>query len=70
MKPLILTSIALIAALALSGCGPAEARTSERPPENGAQYKKDKGIVLTFHQVLILLLWRKTLWCARLCHVH
>ncbi len=47
MKPLILTTIALIAALALSGCGPAEAKTSERPPENGAQYKKDKGIALT-----------------------
>ncbi len=47
MKPLILTSIAFATALALSGCGPAEAKTSERPPENGAQYKKDKGIALT-----------------------
>ncbi len=47
MKPLILTSIALIAALALSGCGPAEAKTSERPPENGAQFKKDQGVALT-----------------------
>jgi hypothetical protein len=47
MKPLILASITLAAALALSGCGPAEAKTSERPPENGAQYKKDKGVALT-----------------------
>jgi hypothetical protein len=47
MKPLILASIALAAALALSGCGPAEAETGERPPENGAQYKKDKGVALT-----------------------
>ena len=47
MKTLILASIALAAALALSGCGPAEATTHEQPPENGAQYKKDKGVALT-----------------------
>ena len=47
MKTLILTSIALLAALALSGCGPVEAKTSERPPENGAQFKKDFGLTLT-----------------------
>lgn len=47
MKTLILASIALIAAFALSGCGPAEAKTSERPPENGAQFKKDFGLTLT-----------------------
>lgn len=47
MNTLILTSIALAAALALSGCGPAEAKTSERPPENGAQFKKDQGVALT-----------------------
>ena len=47
MKTLLLASIALAAALALSGCGPAEAKTHEQPPENGAQYKKDKGLALT-----------------------
>ena len=46
MKTLVLASIALVAALALSGCGPAEAKTHEQPPENGAQYKKDKGVAL------------------------
>ena len=38
MKALILASIALAAALALSGCGPADAKTHEQPPENGAQF--------------------------------
>ena len=47
MKTLILTSIALAAALALSGCGPADAKTHEQPPENGAQFKKDFGLTLT-----------------------
>ena len=47
MKTLFLASIALAAALALSGCGPAEAKTTGQPPENGAQFKKDFGLTLT-----------------------
>ncbi len=47
MKTLILASITLAAALALSGCGPAEAKSHEQPPENGAQFKKDFGLTLT-----------------------
>ena len=47
MKTLILASIALAAMLALSGCGPAEAKLHEQPPENGAQFKKDSGLSLT-----------------------
>ncbi len=47
MKTLILASIAIAAAFTLSGCGPAEAKTNERPPENGAQFKKDAGLSLT-----------------------
>ena len=47
MKALILASIALAAALALSGCGPADAKTHEQPPENGAQFKTDFGLTLT-----------------------
>ena len=47
MKTLILASIALTAALALSGCGPVEAKVTEQPPENGAQFKKGQGLALT-----------------------
>ena len=47
MKTLILASIALTAALALSGCGPAEVKATEQPPENGAQFKKGQGLALT-----------------------
>ena len=47
MKTLILASIALAAAFTLSGCGPAEAKTSERPPENGAQFKTGVGVSLS-----------------------
>ena len=47
MNPLILASIILTATLALSGCGPVEAKSHEKPPENGAQFKKDFGLTLT-----------------------
>ena len=47
MKTLILASIALTAAFALSGCGPVEAKVTGQPPENGAQFKKGQGLALT-----------------------
>jgi hypothetical protein len=47
MKILILTSIVIAATLALSGCGPTDAKAHEQAPENGAQFKKDTGLSLT-----------------------
>ncbi len=47
MKIILLTLTAIAASALLSGCGPAEAKTTERPPENGAQFKKDNGLTLT-----------------------
>lgn len=47
MKTLILTGLALASTAIFTGCGPAEAKTMERPPENGAQFKKDAGLSLT-----------------------
>ena len=47
MKTLILASIAIAAALTLSGCGPAEARTDGHPPESGATFKTGVGVSLT-----------------------
>ncbi len=47
MKTLILGAIALLTALTFSGCGPADAKMQEQPPENGAQFKKNTGLSLT-----------------------
>ncbi len=47
MKTLILASIALAAALAFTGCGPAKATTGEHPVESGAQFKTGVGVSLT-----------------------
>lgn len=47
MKTILLTLSAIAASALFSGCGPVEAKTTERPPENGAQFKKDAGLSLT-----------------------
>ncbi|MEO8353571.1 MAG: hypothetical protein ABI680_17720, partial [Chthoniobacteraceae bacterium] len=43
MKTLIL----IFAAAALAACSKPTAEHHTQPPENGAQYKKDKGLALT-----------------------
>lgn len=47
MKTLFFSLIALGSACLFSGCGPTEAHGTEKPPENGAQFKKDVGLSLT-----------------------
>jgi hypothetical protein len=48
MMKTLLILLAVAASMAgLSGCGPVEAKSSERVPENGAQFKKDVGLSLT-----------------------